>query len=166
MLRSQSQIWNQYLVILKFQLIHLCLNYAYAGFVGPFSLNYHSVSLLYLWMLSVYCFVCLSQYVYWAWQKELGSSHSWPIYFYILLEKLFIKSVSSYECLSFVDFVLWVMWFVFFHLQAATTAAEAELPPTHPIRLGLALNFSVFYYEIMNSPERYVDIIISVGNAS
>ncbi|KAL3848758.1 hypothetical protein ACJIZ3_010640 [Penstemon smallii] len=38
--------------------------------------------------------------------------------------------------------------------EKATTAAEAELPPTHPIRLGLALNFSVFYYEIMNSPER------------
>ncbi|GMY37536.1 14-3-3-like protein C [Fagus crenata] len=38
--------------------------------------------------------------------------------------------------------------------QAASTAAEAELPPTHPIRLGLALNYSVFYYEIMNSPER------------
>ncbi|XP_038681437.1 14-3-3-like protein D isoform X2 [Tripterygium wilfordii] len=38
--------------------------------------------------------------------------------------------------------------------ETATRASEAELPPTHPIRLGLALNFSVFYYEIMNSPER------------
>ncbi|XP_065861974.1 14-3-3-like protein D isoform X2 [Euphorbia lathyris] len=38
--------------------------------------------------------------------------------------------------------------------QTASTTAETDLPPTHPIRLGLALNFSVFYYEIMNSPER------------
>ncbi|KAL1917867.1 uncharacterized protein VTP21DRAFT_3701 [Calcarisporiella thermophila] len=36
----------------------------------------------------------------------------------------------------------------------ASNTAVTELQPTHPIRLGLALNFSVFYYEIMNSPDR------------
>lgn len=32
------------------------------------------------------------------------------------------------------------------------------MEPTHPIRLGLALNFSVFYYEILNSPEQACDL--------
>lgn len=29
-----------------------------------------------------------------------------------------------------------------------------EMPPTHPIRLGLALNYSVYHYEICNNPEK------------
>lgn len=37
--------------------------------------------------------------------------------------------------------------------QKAYDLAKAEMASTHPIRLGLALNFSVFFYEIMNSPE-------------
>lgn len=40
----------------------------------------------------------------------------------------------------------------------ASEIAIADMPPTHPIRLGLALNFSVFYYEILNSPDRACQI--------
>ncbi|KAL4223904.1 hypothetical protein ACF0H5_017367 [Mactra antiquata] len=36
----------------------------------------------------------------------------------------------------------------------ASDVAMHDLASTHPIRLGLALNFSVFYYEILNSPDR------------
>merc|ERR1711865_831040 len=35
----------------------------------------------------------------------------------------------------------------------AMTAASKELAVTHPIRLGLALNFSVFQYEVLSNPE-------------
>ncbi|XP_041482362.1 14-3-3 protein gamma-like [Lytechinus variegatus] len=40
----------------------------------------------------------------------------------------------------------------------ASEIAEEKLSPTDPIRLGLALNFSVFHYEIMNSPERACEL--------
>uniref|UniRef100_A0A8C1XWZ6 14-3-3 domain-containing protein n=1 Tax=Cyprinus carpio TaxID=7962 RepID=A0A8C1XWZ6_CYPCA len=38
--------------------------------------------------------------------------------------------------------------------QKAFDISKTEMQPTHPIRLGLALNFSVFFYEILNSPEK------------
>ncbi|AWP09863.1 Polyadenylate-binding protein [Scophthalmus maximus] len=38
--------------------------------------------------------------------------------------------------------------------QQAFEISKGDMQPTHPIRLGLALNFSVFYYEILNNPDR------------
>ncbi|KAM6995607.1 14-3-3 protein beta/alpha-1-like [Tautogolabrus adspersus] len=37
--------------------------------------------------------------------------------------------------------------------QKAFDISKQDMQSTHPIRLGLALNYSVFYYEILNSPE-------------
>jgi len=38
--------------------------------------------------------------------------------------------------------------------KKATELATSKLDTTHPIRLGLALNYSVFYYEICNQPDQ------------
>ena len=56
--------------------------------------------------------------------------------------------------------------------KAASDIADKELASTNAIRLGLALNFSVFYYEILNAPERacrlakaaFDDAIAKIGN--
>ena len=37
--------------------------------------------------------------------------------------------------------------------EDASKVAATDLVVTHPIRLGLALNFSVFHYEVLNNPE-------------
>jgi len=58
--------------------------------------------------------------------------------------------------------------------KAAMEIAKAELLVTHPIRLGLALNFSVFYYEVLSNPEEackmarqaFEDAIAELDNVS
>uniref|UniRef100_A0A8C6RVP4 14-3-3 domain-containing protein n=1 Tax=Nannospalax galili TaxID=1026970 RepID=A0A8C6RVP4_NANGA len=40
------------------------------------------------------------------------------------------------------------------HTTKAFEISKKEMQPTHPVRLGLALNFCVFHYEILNSPEK------------
>lgn len=42
--------------------------------------------------------------------------------------------------------------------QDVATDEHDGLPPTHPIRLGLALNYSVFFYEILNKPEKACEL--------
>lgn len=47
--------------------------------------------------------------------------------------------------------------------QEAFNISKKDMQPTHPIRLGLALNFSVFYYEILNTPEQACSLAKQVG---
>lgn len=42
--------------------------------------------------------------------------------------------------------------------QQASNIAQKAFSSTHPLRLGLALNFSVFYYEILNSWEKACEL--------
>ncbi len=48
--------------------------------------------------------------------------------------------------------------------QEAFDIAKEKMQPTHPIRLGLALNFSVFYYEILNAPDKACQLAKQVIN--
>lgn len=41
--------------------------------------------------------------------------------------------------------------------------AEKTLPPTNPMRLSVALNLSVFYYDILNCPHFALEVAQEVG---
>lgn len=43
-------------------------------------------------------------------------------------------------------------------LKAYTEANQIALPPCNSIRLGLALNFSVFYYEVMRDQKKACEL--------
>ena len=42
--------------------------------------------------------------------------------------------------------------------EKAMTVASSKLSPTHPIRLGLALNYSVCYYEILKDQKKACEL--------
>lgn len=47
--------------------------------------------------------------------------------------------------------------------QAALDIAKEQMHPTHPIRLGLALNYSVFFYEILNLSDKACELAKQVS---
>ena len=50
--------------------------------------------------------------------------------------------------------------------QKAMEISEKSLASTNPVRLGLALNFSVFNYEIMNAPEKACELAKSAFDSA
>ena len=46
--------------------------------------------------------------------------------------------------------------------EKAHKMAKDKLPPTHPIRLGLVLNYSVFHYEIKNDSTKACELAKTV----
>lgn len=49
---------------------------------------------------------------------------------------------------------------------ASDESEDKALPPTHPIRLGLALNFSVCYFEILKEPAKACELAKSAFDAA
>lgn len=91
---------------------------------------------------------------------RLGLALNFSVFFYEIL-----NSPDKACQLAKQVFILWSITYLFYwHIgvvddsqkayQEAFDIAKSKMQPTHPIRLGLALNFSVFYYEIINSPAR------------
>lgn len=80
-----------------------------------------------------------------------GLSYSWGLYVHYATNVFFV-------CFAFYNLLPFLCSGVVDDsqksYQEAFDIAKAEMQPTHPIRLGLALNFSVFFYEILNSPDK------------
>ncbi|KAJ6003049.1 14-3-3 family protein ArtA [Penicillium sp. IBT 35674x] len=44
------------------------------------------------------------------------------------------------------------------YYDGATEIARPELPPTHPTRLGLSLNYANFYHDILDTPDKAISL--------
>lgn len=90
---------------------------------------------------------------------RLGLALNFSVFFYEILNSpdkacQLAKQVLILWCITCLLFYLGVVDDSQKAYQEAFDIAKSKMQPTHPIRLGLALNFSVFYYEIINSPAR------------
>ena len=71
------------------------------------------------------------------------------------------------------NFVIFLIKTLYLDVEKGTEAykeafevASVNLTSTHPIRLGLALNYSVFYYEIKNEPDKASELAKKVSHLS